>query len=66
MAMDNKHNLAQREQFYAAVQKGASTPERIPGNTLLISLIEFSSVSSFLAEQSDCATSGTKKNHKMS
>ncbi|KAK3930875.1 Down syndrome cell adhesion molecule-like protein Dscam2 [Frankliniella fusca] len=29
MAMDNKHNLAQREQFYAAVQKGAGQ-ERIP------------------------------------
>lgn len=29
MAMDNKHNLAQREQFYAAVQKGMG-PERIP------------------------------------
>ncbi|XP_052129244.1 cell adhesion molecule Dscam2-like isoform X4 [Frankliniella occidentalis] len=28
MAMDNKHNLAQREQFYAAVQKGGQ--ERIP------------------------------------
>lgn len=32
MALDNKHNLAQREQFYAAVQKGLgqSLQERIP------------------------------------
>jgi hypothetical protein len=33
VALDNKHNLAQREQYYAAVQKGISTHavERIPG-----------------------------------
>ena len=33
VALDNKHNLAQREQYYAAVQKGISTHtvERVPG-----------------------------------
>jgi hypothetical protein len=33
VALDNKHNLAQREQYYAAVQKGITTHavERIPG-----------------------------------
>ena len=30
MAMDNKHNLAQREQYYAAVQKGVANHDRIP------------------------------------
>ncbi|GLH11411.1 uncharacterized protein GBIM_16194, partial [Gryllus bimaculatus] len=32
VALDNKHNLAQREQYYAAVQKGmvAHSVERIP------------------------------------
>lgn len=39
VAFHNKQNLAQREQYYAAVQKGAQTPvrasnnlERIPGD----------------------------------
>lgn len=39
-AMDNKHNIAQREQYYAAVHKDMATPtrdlrcmERIPGQT---------------------------------
>jgi hypothetical protein len=33
VALDNKHNLAQREQYYAAVQKGIATHkvERVPG-----------------------------------
>ena len=37
VALDNKTNLAQREQYYAAVHKGVATPvrdhhcERIPG-----------------------------------
>jgi hypothetical protein len=33
VALDNKHNIAQREQYYAAVQKGIATHtvERVPG-----------------------------------
>lgn len=38
VALDNKQNMAQREQYYAAVHKGMATPvrdlqcvERIPG-----------------------------------
>jgi len=39
VALDNKHNLAQREQYYAAVQKGITTHavERIPGENIQIS-----------------------------
>lgn len=39
VALDNKHNLAQREQYYAAVQKGITTHavERIPGEDFQIS-----------------------------
>lgn len=40
VALDNKQNLAQREQYYAAVHKGMTTPvrdlhciERIPGES---------------------------------
>lgn len=45
VALDNKQNLAQREQYYAAVHKGMTTPvrdlhciEQIPGKTLPKSL----------------------------
>lgn len=39
VALDNKHNLAQREQYYAAVQKGITTHavERIPGENFQLS-----------------------------
>jgi hypothetical protein len=45
VAFHNKQNLAQREQYYAAVQKGAQTPvrasnnlERIPGDDPALSI----------------------------